>query len=103
MLTGVIAPRPKLRWYQFSLQSLLVLSTAVAAFCSVSVSAHWSVAITIVVGVALCYGGYYLDLDPRLAGKGASRLGCFVRLIGLLLTLVGLLAFGAMLGLHLSR
>src|SRR5208283_1367185 len=38
-------PEPELRWYQFSLRSLLLLVLAVALFCSLGVCTNWVVSV----------------------------------------------------------
>ena len=40
-------PEPELRWYQFSLRSLLLLTVAVAGLCSLGVCTDWSIAAVI--------------------------------------------------------
>ena len=34
-------PKPKLRWFQFSLAALLLLTLFVAVLCSIAVCTHW--------------------------------------------------------------
>ncbi|MGA2258197.1 MAG: hypothetical protein ABSG53_26315 [Thermoguttaceae bacterium] len=43
-------PEPELRWYQFSLRSLLLVTLFMAVLCSLGVWANWSVAVVIAVG-----------------------------------------------------
>ena len=43
-------PEPELRWYQFSLRSLLLFTVFVAVLCSIGVRSHWSIPAIIAVG-----------------------------------------------------
>jgi hypothetical protein len=40
-------PEPDLRWYQFSLRSLLLFTVFVAVLCSIGACTHWSISATI--------------------------------------------------------
>ena len=44
--------------FQYSLWSLVVLTTVVAVLCSIGATTHWSVAIVIIVGIAVCSIGF---------------------------------------------
>jgi hypothetical protein len=87
------------RPFQYSLWSLFVLTTVVAVLCSIGASADWRVPAMIVAGVSLSIIGYRLDA-PRLR-RSFAGVGCFVRLVGLLLVIIGLLLFAVGLGVRL--
>jgi len=53
-------PKPKLRWFQFSLRTLLVFVTLVSALCSIGVCLGWGVTLAVVV-LAIFYGGGLID------------------------------------------
>jgi hypothetical protein len=67
MLTGITAPTPKLRWFQFSLRTLLVFVTLCAILCSLGVCTHWVVSATF--GVAIVSGG----IAGRIVSKALVR------------------------------
>ena len=46
-------PPPNLPWYQFSLRSLLLFTSFVAALCSLGVCTHWLVSAVIVLPVVV--------------------------------------------------
>ena len=53
-------PKGKLRWFQFSLRTLLVFVTFVSVLCSIGVCLGWRVALAVVV-LAIFYGGGLVD------------------------------------------
>ncbi len=86
-----------LRWYQYSLWSLLVFSTFVSILCSIGVCTDWSVPVMIVVGVCIAFVGYH-PLSSRkhpAAGFAFVVVGFLVRLAGLMLIAYGLTLFVA--------
>ena len=86
---------PALRWYQYSLWSLMVFSTFVAVLCSIARCTHWSVSVTIVVGIGISLLGFHpLSLRKHpTAGVVFAVFGFVVRLVGLALIAYGLLFF----------
>jgi hypothetical protein len=85
------SPRP---WFQYSLWSLLVLTTIAAVLCSIGATTDWSVPIVMVAGVAVCFIGFgplSLRKHPQ-QGFFTAVLGFLVRLVGM-----GLVAFGLLL------
>ncbi len=81
--------------FQYSLWSLVVLTTVVAVLCSIGATTHWSVAIVIIVGIAVCsigFGPLSYRKHPQ-AGCVAIFLGFVVRLFGLVLVAFGLVVW----------
>ena len=79
---------------QYSLWSLLVLTTFVAVLCSILVCTNWAVPIVIIVGTAISFVGFgrlSYRKHPE-AGPTFMIAGFVVRLVGL-----GIVAFGLIL------
>ena len=47
ILSDMSTPEPELRWYQFTLRSLMLLTLFVAVICSLGVCTHWLVSAVI--------------------------------------------------------
>ena len=60
-------PECKFRWYQFSLRTLLAMTTFVAVLCSIGFYAHWI--ISALIGAVVMVGG----IPGWIVGR--SRLG----------------------------
>ena len=85
---------PGRRPFQYSLWSLLVLTTLVAVICSIVVCTNWAVPIVISVGVGIClvgFGPLSFRKHPE-AGFAFLVVGFLVRLTGL-----GIVALGVIL------
>ncbi len=85
---------PTRRPFQFSLWSLLVLTTFVAVLCSIGVCTHWVVPLILLVGIEIClvgFGKLSFRKHPE-AGYAFIVTGFLVRLAGL-----GIVAFGLIL------
>ena len=88
-------PSPR-RWYQYSLWSLLVLSTAVAVLCSLGAwCQEWKVPIVISLGIGVSFVGFHvLSLRKHpTAGVVFTVAGFLVRLAGLAIISYGLNLF----------
>ena len=86
------------RPFQYSLWSLLVLSTAVSVLCSIGVCCtDWSAPVTVAAGTCICLVGFRpLSLRKHpTAGIAFAVAGFLVRLAGLALVSYGLLLFAA--------
>ena len=66
-------PECKFRWYQFSLRTLLAMTTFVAVLCSIGFYAHWI--ISALVGAVVMVGG----IPGWIVGR--SRLGFAVGVV----------------------
>ena len=55
-----VVPKPKLRWFQFTLRTLLVVVTLASVLCSIGVCLGWGIALAIAV-LAIFYGGGRVD------------------------------------------
>ncbi|MGO9115110.1 MAG: hypothetical protein ACLP9L_38350 [Thermoguttaceae bacterium] len=88
-------PEPQGRPFQFSLWSLLVLTTVVSILCSIGVCTIWSFPIAIGAGTGLCVIGFGpLSLRKHPTGQLVFRIvGLLIRLTGLELILFGFMAF----------
>ena len=83
---------PSRRPFQYSLWSLLVLTTVVSILCSVGVCTTWSFSIAIGAGMGFCVVGFG-PLSRRKHPTGLFRIvRFFFRLTGLELILFGLMA-----------
>jgi hypothetical protein len=83
------------RRFQYSLLTLLGVTTLVAVLCSVGVCTHWLVPAVIFVGLGICLIGFG-PLSSRKhpeAGDALAVAGFFVRLAGLLVVTFGLLLY----------
>jgi hypothetical protein len=81
------------RWNQFSLWSLLVLTTFVAVLCAIGVSTNWIDRVAIIVGTMISWVGFH-GLSSRKhpsEGLAFAVAGFVVRLTGLALIAYGLL------------
>ena len=88
---------PTRRPFQFSLWSLLVLTTLVAVLCSMVVCTNWAVPIILVFGLGICslgFGPLSLRKHPT-AGIAFAVAGFLVRLVGLTIISFGLFLFAA--------
>ena len=83
------------RPYQYSLRSLLILTTVVSILCSIGVCTIWSFPVAIGTGTGFCVIGFGPLSRRKLPTGGVviKIVGFFVRLTGLELVLFGLMAF----------
>ena len=84
--------------FQYSLWSLLVLSTVVSVLCSIGVCCtDWSAPVTVAVGVCISLVGFRpLSLRKHpTAGIAFAVTGFLVRLVGLAIISFGLFLFAA--------
>src|SRR5208283_5341867 len=91
---------PTRRPYQYSLWSLLVLTTLVSVLCSIGVCTDWTVPLVIILGIRVCVVGFgRLSFRKQPEAGCAFMIGvCLVRLTGL-----GIVAFGLILWLAMAR
>lgn len=91
--------------FQYSLWSLLVLSTVVSVLCSIGVCSDWTVPVVIVVGVGISFVGFHslsLRKHPE-AGIAFAIAGFVVRLTGLAIISYGLNVFFAQVVLRMRQ
>ena len=76
---------PTYRWYQYSLWSLLVLTTLVAVLCSMVVCTHGVALLILALGIGVCSVGF-----GRLSYRKHPEAGVAFMVVGFLVRLVGL-------------